>query len=308
MSAYGHQLERQFSARSLSSRGGSDMSSRYAVESGFYMTSFAATIFIAGLATVGVLLITLLIALTVMLQTCESRSKGVVEINKKIDGYDYCRTFTLHAEMNSLGLDAIPPICKILANQHITDGQYERDLNISLWVVERYFDSIVPLGNGLDVVLMDIDDIFPFNSNYTYLFVGRSYKDGCTGCLKDVIYLRPMLYVKLLSKLQASGWSLILISRKPEKQRNATTEHLIFAGFRDWSSLIMRSEDEMEIDSREYLWRRKAILQKEGFHISGVISSQMDALTSSCLGDRIFKLPNPYYYFENRGEGTHVPE
>lgn len=149
------------------------MGSRYVVESGFYMTSFAATIFIASLVTVGVLLIALVISLTVMLESCQSRSKGVVEMQKASDDYNYCKTFALHAELNSLGPDDFPSVCRSLAIRHIKE--YERDLNISLLVVERYFDSVTPLDDGLDVVLMDIDDIFPSNPRYSQISMRRLF-------------------------------------------------------------------------------------------------------------------------------------
>lgn len=41
-------------------------------------------------------------------------------------------------------------------------------------------------------------------------------------------------------KLQASGWPLILLSRKSQRQQNATVGHLISAGYSGWTSLIMR--------------------------------------------------------------------
>lgn len=65
----------------------------------------------------------------------------------------------------------------------------------------------------------------------------------------------------------------------------------------------------MEIDSHEYFSRRRVAMQKEGFRISSIISSQMDALTGPSLGQCVFKLPSPlYYYFEHHRENTSVPE
>lgn len=52
----------------------------------------------------------------------------------------------------------------------------------------------------------------------------------------------------------------------------------------------------MQMDSHEFLSRRRAIIQKDGFRITGLISSQMDALMGQTLGKRAFKLPNPLYY------------
>ncbi|KAJ9160255.1 hypothetical protein P3X46_025673 [Hevea brasiliensis] len=297
MSAYAHQAEREFSAHSLSSRGGSEMGSRYMVESGFYMTSFAATIFIGALVTVGVVFITLLIALSVMLQSCENRSKGVIEIQKPNDDYNYCKIFALHAELNNLGPEDFPSICRSLAVQHIKEGQYERELNSTKQLVEKYFDSVVPLNDELDVVLMDIDDILPSNPQYDHPLILNQCGSKC--CFEEAKHLKEMIFLRLYTELQARGWSFILLSRKPDTLRNASIDHLISAGYRGWSSVIMRSDDEMEMDSREYFLRRRLIMQRKGFRIACVISSQMDALTGPFSGQRIFKLPNPMCYYSN---------
>lgn len=149
------------------------MGSRYVMESGFYMTSFAATIFIASLVTVGILIITLLIALTVMLQSCQSKSSGIVEIQKTSNDYHQCKIFALHAEHNSLGADELPSICRVSAIQYLRSGQYARDLNATIWMIESYFSRITPQNDGLDVVLIDIDDILSSDPHHTSLLIWR---------------------------------------------------------------------------------------------------------------------------------------
>lgn len=56
-----------------------------------------------------------------------------------------------------------------------------------------------------------------------------------------------------------------------------------------------RMDNEMQMDYEEFLSSQRTMLQREGFRIKAVISSQMDALRGPCLGDRIFKLPNPIF-------------
>lgn len=127
------------------------------------MTSFAATIFIAALVTVGVLLITLLITLTVMLQSCQSKSTGVVQLGKSSVEFDYCKVFALHAELNGLGADEVPTVCKAYIIQYVKEGQYHHELQFTMQLAESYLSTLVPNEDGLDVVLMDIDDIFSAN-------------------------------------------------------------------------------------------------------------------------------------------------
>ncbi|WCJ19774.1 hypothetical protein M5689_002049 [Euphorbia peplus] len=120
------------------------------------MTSFAAIIFIGSLIAVATLFVTLLIALMVRLQTCEGRSKGVVEIHSQDDNYSYCKILGLHAELNKVGLKYFPSFCKNLAIQHIQEGRFEMDLNSAIRLVEEHYESVVPSSDGLDIVLMDI--------------------------------------------------------------------------------------------------------------------------------------------------------
>ncbi|GMP23266.1 hypothetical protein CsSME_00000935 [Camellia sinensis var. sinensis] len=301
-------MEREYSNRSLSSRGGSEIGSHYVVEAGFYMTSFAATLFLAALVTCGVLLVTLLIALTVMLQSCESRNAGIVEISKANENYNYCKIFSLHAELNSLDVDQFPEICRITAVQYIKEGQYAKDLNLTMGVAENYFNGVRPLEDGLDMVLMDIDDFLPLTSHCTDPLQSRISQFGCGDCLQEAKNLKQIFILKLYTKLQAGGWKLILFSRKPEKQRNATIEYLISAGYGGWSSLVMRLEDEMQMDSREYFSRLRNSLQKQSCRITAVISSQMDALTGPYSGNRMFKLPSPIYHMEHYFESTNLPQ
>ncbi|KAL0303813.1 UNVERIFIED_CONTAM: hypothetical protein Sradi_6249400 [Sesamum radiatum] len=248
MSAYGHEMEREHSAQSLSTRGSSEMGSQYTTEAGIYMSASAATVFISGLVTVGISVVSLLIALTVMLNSCQSRNSGVLEVYRNTHNYDYCRNFALHAELNSLGADLFPEICK--------------DINIQI------------------------------------------KKDPLHESIRDANYLKHIFAMKLCLKLQSSRWPLILFSRRPEKLRNTTVEHLMSMGCHGWSSLIMRIDDEMLMDFQEFLSRRRTMLQRGGFRIMAVVSSQMDALSGRYSSARIFKLPNPFFQYnmEDHGE------
>lgn len=142
------------------------------METGIYMSSFAATVFIAGLVTVGVSLMTLLITLTVMLQSCQNKNSGVVQSlqsSKSTYSYHYCLAFAMHMELNNLDSDSFPEICKDAAIQYIKEGQYMKDLNVTMQLAENYFSTIKPLEDGRDVVLMDVDDFLPEDLLYPNL-------------------------------------------------------------------------------------------------------------------------------------------
>lgn len=136
------------------------MGSEFRMESVIYMSSCAATVFIGALVIVGILLMTLLTALTVMLQSCESREAGVLE-SLELDHhrYDYCKMAALNLEINSFEAYSLPDVCKDVAVKYIKEGHYMRELNNSLSLVETYFNRVKPDDGAHDVVLMDIDDI-----------------------------------------------------------------------------------------------------------------------------------------------------
>lgn len=134
------------------------------------MTSFTATIFISGLVTTGVLLITLLISLALMLQSCQSKNGGVIEVQSIKDDYSYCKIYALHAEINNLDGHGLPRICRALAIQYVKGGQYARDLDSTKSVIEGYFNNVRPSDDGVDVVLIDIDHLFPSDPSSSNLF------------------------------------------------------------------------------------------------------------------------------------------
>ncbi|BAT85957.1 uncharacterized protein HKW66_Vig0055350 [Vigna angularis] len=265
--------------------------SHYELESGFFMKSFTATIFVASLVTLGVLLITLVISLVIMLQSCQSKSAGVIELLNIKDYYSYCRLYSLHAALNNLEGYNLPTTCRNLGVQYIKGGQYARELDLTMSVIDDYFKNVKPLEDGLDVVLMDIDDIFPWNHSSNLFH--RFYNDSTSNCIKEANNVKLMFVLRLYMYLQTGGWSIILLSREPRTYRNVTINHLVSAGFRSWSALIMRAEDSDPTKGYEYFCGQRNVVRKKGFRIKSIISSHMDAVTVRETGERNFLLPDP---------------
>ncbi|KAL5076346.1 hypothetical protein RYX36_015330 [Vicia faba] len=201
------------------------------------MSSFTATIFVVSLVTLGVLLITLLVSLVIMLQSCQSKSTGVIELVNMNNYYSYCRVYSLHAEINRLERYDLPNICRDLTIHYIKGGHYAKELNLIVSMIDDYFKNLRPSDNGLDVVLLDIDDIVPPNSYQ------RFHRDGISNCVKEAKHVKLMFVLRLYMNLQTDGWPIILVSREPETYQNVTINHLVSAGFRGWSSLMMRYSD-----------------------------------------------------------------
>ncbi|CAK8538256.1 unnamed protein product [Lathyrus sativus] len=264
------------------------MGSSFMLESGFYITSFSATIFIAGFAALGLLLITLLVSMAMMLQSCQNNSAGILELRNVKDDYSYCKIHSLHAKFNHLEEHDVPEICKDLAVQYIKGGQYARDLDLTKSVIEEYFNGVKPSQDGFDVVLIDIDGIFPLSPRSSNLF------QSISNCILEAKNLKRMAVLRLYMNLRASGWPIILLSRDPVKDQNVTINHLVSAGFRGWSSLMMR-EGENSTKTNEYISRQRNAIQTKGFRVISIISSHMDVLSvaEEDAGMRKFLLPDP---------------
>ncbi|CAF1808204.1 hypothetical protein HID58_058578 [Brassica napus] len=270
MSAYAHQMERELSG--LTSRGNSEMGSRFSIDSGCYMTSLAATIFIASLVTFGVLMVTLLIAISTMLQSCENKNSGIIQVQQRLvvddESLSYCRILSLHSNLNSLDEEELPLLCRDVALQRIKQGIYLRELNFTVQMVLTYFKNIQPMNR--DAVVMDIDDI--------NLIKQEVY-------IEEAKHQRSKLILELYSKLRSQGYSMVLLSKRPQEERNSTAEQLKYRGYSDWSGLIMREDA-----------RHKEELERD-YRIVGVIGNHMDVLTGqwSCQSKRLFKLPSLTY-------------
>lgn len=289
MSSLADQIDAEDSSHSLLSRRQSEAGSRYVVESGVYMSSFAATVFVASLVTIGVLMATLLVALTVMLNSCQSRSLGPIEHSKTSDS-DYCNVYAFHAELNILDTNEFPAVCKRHSLAFNNRAQFLRDLDLSVQLADNYFSTVEANDDHLDAIFMDIDDIF--------LPVIDSHNSSVQDWRKQVEHehLAGMLVLRLFLKLRSTGWPVVLFTRNHSSYANDTIESLSYAGFIGWSSLIMRSGDAFPMESWDYISDRRAQLMEKGYRIAGIISSRMDAFRGSHLGRRNFKLPNPNWY------------
>lgn len=129
------------------------------------MSAFAATVLVSGLVTVGISVLSLLVAFAVMLNSCERQNSGVLEMCRNTQSYDYCRNLALHAELNSLSEDPFPEICTDINTWYVKEGQYKKDLNITVAIAEEFFSSTRPQDDGRDVVLMDADDFLTSDAN-----------------------------------------------------------------------------------------------------------------------------------------------
>ncbi|PIN10151.1 Acid phosphatase [Handroanthus impetiginosus] len=273
------------------------MRSRFNYEDGILMKSLYAVVYFCMFALALVSISGLIVVIVMKIKYRERLTAEALEKYRN-PSYDYCRHLAFHAEMNSLSADVFPAtICKDINTWYVKEGQYRRDLNITVRIAEDFFSSVRKKNDSRDVVLMDADDFLTMKTFDTNRMIYRIKED-------DADYLKHIFAMKLYLKLQSSRWPLILFTRKPEKLRNATVEHLTSMGCHGWSSLIMRKDNKMNF--QEYLSRERSMLQRQGLRIIAVISSHMDALRGPFLGNHVFKLPNPIFRNHDDESRTHL--
>lgn len=305
MSALSNRYEPGESSQNLLGRRASSLysSSRYITldDTGVYLTSVAITVLITAIATIAILLFTLIITLSILLATCQHKADTVVKQGSRaLDRVDVCRSFALNYELNNLrGNDVFPSMCEEYVFHYMRSGQYENDVKGTIRAADNYWSSVIPNADGFDAVVMDIDETALSNVPYYNSFQLRSQLDNESAWNQWIEQAKaPALThtLKLYQKLQTSGLALIFLTRRHENQRSSTVKNLLLAGYSGWKMLIMRSEDELQMDIQTFKSKHRIYLESLGFRIKGAIGDQWSDISGPAVGNRTFKMPNPLYH------------
>ncbi|KAG0576611.1 hypothetical protein KC19_5G093800 [Ceratodon purpureus] len=288
---------RQSSDSLLGSRRGSVYGSRYGFgstfvqidDTGIYLSSLAVTIILSALATLGILLFTVVVTLSIMLGQCQD--KPIV-----LDKPNQCASFALSAEVDNLQNWTLPQDCITNAELYVDSGQYDLDFTLTIDAARTFLRSaVIEDSDGLDMVVLDLDDTMlsslpllrehHFGADLFKQEVWDSYVK-----LATMPSLKPM--VSLYKELKALNWTIAVISDRVEGQRNVTIKNLNSAGYKDYI-LILRSEP---ISVVEFKTKARLELEQKGFRIWALIGDEWSDLRGQAIGKRVFKLPNSLYY------------
>jgi len=121
-------------------------------DAGIYLSSLSVTILLSALATLGIILFTLVITFAVLLGQCQKSQPEVVK------SPDSCASFRLNGELNNLQGWIVPPECEHFVTQYVDSGQYLVDFAVGVDAGKQYLKPIVLEGGGLDLIVLDIDD------------------------------------------------------------------------------------------------------------------------------------------------------
>ena len=118
---------------------------------GIYFSSLAVTIILSALATLGILLFTVVVTLSIMLGQCQD--KPIV-----LDKPNQCASFALSAEVNNLQNWTLPQDCIKNAELYVDSGQYELDFTLAVDAARTFLGSAVVETDARNMVVLDLDD------------------------------------------------------------------------------------------------------------------------------------------------------
>ncbi|KAL3696588.1 hypothetical protein R1sor_010664 [Riccia sorocarpa] len=293
------------SSYALLSRRGSDFGSRYIQvdDTGVYLSSLVVTVLVSAVATIGILLFTLVVTLSVMLGSCQGQPVAVgADISMRAADISMrklkCESFIMNAEVNNLQGWVVPRECKRNVAAYI-ESAYHVDFAGAIHAASDYLKTVEVQGDGLDVVVMDIDETalsnleYYINHHYGAEVFNETVWDDWVYEKKAVAFKHTL---KLFNELKAAKIGTVFLTGRPESQRNITAANLEAAGYKGWTELLLRSPEEVGLTAIKFKSQRRVDLEKKGYRVLTSLGDQWSDLNGPSAGARTFKLPNPMYY------------
>jgi acid phosphatase len=101
--------------------------------------------------------------------------------------------------------------------------------------------------------------------------------------------------MKLYEYAKEKGIAIFLITGRYEKLRGATQKNLRSVGYAEWDGLYLKPNDYAKKSVIPYKSSTRKMIQEKGYTIVVNIGDQFSDLAGG-YAERVFKLPNPYYF------------
>ncbi|XP_021730043.1 acid phosphatase 1-like [Chenopodium quinoa] len=102
--------------------------------------------------------------------------------------------------------------------------------------------------------------------------------------------------LNLYNELRKLGFTIFLLTGRPEWIRNSSVTNLMDAGYIGWERLILRQPSDKGKRAIDYKSENRTKLEDEGYRIHGNSGDQWSDLLGCAIAQRSFKYPNPMYY------------
>ncbi|KAH7294356.1 hypothetical protein KP509_28G067900 [Ceratopteris richardii] len=265
--------------------------------SGVFVSSLALTIIISAIVIVGIVLVAIIITLAVLLSSCQDHS---TVNSQKRTVMEFCQSFHLNIELNNVPQWVVPSICDPYILNYIHNGQYMKDVELSVDCARQHLKNIRGKHNTKLAVVFDIDETAL--SNIVHIKQTNCSPAGSMEC-RSVLWTEKAVcspdfpVSQLYQELFAANWSIFFISERPENLLELTEKNLIECGYGGWTSLILRSSNNSDITVEAFKGSKMNEIEEHGYQIVSVIGDQWSDLgmSTSRRERRLFKLPNPIY-------------
>lgn len=178
-----------------------------------------------------------------------------------------------------------------------SSDRYVSDTELVAGYALEFAKSVHITGDGKDSWVFDVDETLLNHLPYYHTF-GFGTKVPSTKLRNWLLRIKaPPLQASLTlyKKLQQLGFTIFILTGRPETLRNITEEILLNAGYNNWKSLILRGPSDLNKISIEYKSEKRKQLEDEGYVIHGNMGDQWSDLLGFAIARRSFKVPNPVY-------------
>ncbi|XP_062186464.1 acid phosphatase 1-like [Phragmites australis] len=212
----------------------------------------------------------------------------------------YCLSWRLMVEANNAkGWRTVPAPCVGYVRGYMAWGQYYRDVGGVADQVAAYAAQIAPAAaDGLDAWVLDVDDTCLSNLPYYQAkqfgaYDPAAFKMWASRGMCPGIPAMQWLF----QALKGRGFRVFLVTGRDEEALGlSTAANLAAAGFSGYDRLITRGAGYRGQSSVAFKSAVRKQLVEEGYRIRGNVGDQWSDLQGDCVGDRVFKVPNPMYF------------
>ncbi|WOL18532.1 acid phosphatase 1-like [Canna indica] len=213
----------------------------------------------------------------------------------------YCLSWRVSVEANNAGpWRTVPAQCILYVEDYMLGGQYYRDLDTVIDQIFTYLNEIAAASDGMDAWILDVDDTCLSNLLYyrDKHFGGDPFDPTAfrSWALRGISPAIPAV-LQLYRRLIEGGFKVFLLTGRDEEVFGLpTSQNLLAQGFVGYERLIMRNPAHRGKGAVMFKSSIRKQLVAEGYRIRGNVGDQWSDLSGDCIGDRIFKIPNPMYF------------
>jgi acid phosphatase len=179
--------------------------------------------------------------------------------------------------------------------EYYESGKFDKELDEIISDAMKEFESIII--EDSTAVVFDVDETvlsnYEINKAIDFGYVPEIWDEWIKEARAPAIPGVKKLYNLLVEK----GINIIFITGRKDYHYKATLINLYSEGYLSFDTLIVRMNNEYDIDAIEYKSKKREELSARGYKIIGTVGDQWSDLEGSFHGIQV-KIPNYIYYIE----------